>query len=116
MYATGFELILYGASMRALLRKPRNYRNKTDKLYMLFSTVLLVLGTINLAANCVFGEIWWISNQNYPGGSEEWFGENAAVWYQTMASAANVLVQLLADALLVMSGYRLPNKPLTAIV
>jgi len=97
----GIELVIYGASMKVLFRRKPQNRNKTDTFFMVFSTVLLLCCTINLAANCVFGEEWWIVNQNYPGGSEEWFADNAAVWYQTWASAANVLVQLLADALLI---------------
>ncbi|KAH9915533.1 uncharacterized protein B0H18DRAFT_885862 [Fomitopsis serialis] len=96
----GIELVIYGASMKVLFRR-KQQQNKTDTFFMVFSTVLLLCCTINLAANCVFGEEWWIVNQNYPGGSEQWFAENAAVWYQTWASAANILVQLLADALLI---------------
>ena len=103
----GTELVIYGVTMRTLLRHKPQRRTKKDMFFFIFSTILLLCCTINLAADCVFGEEWWIVNQNYPGGSEQWFLANAAVWYQTWASAANVLVQLLSDAFLV----RFPISP-----
>ncbi|KAH9837914.1 uncharacterized protein C8Q71DRAFT_568452 [Rhodofomes roseus] len=107
----GIELVIYGASMRVLYQRKSQHRNRVDIFFMVFSTVLLLCCTINLAANCVFGEEWWIVNQNYPGGSEQWFADNAAVWYQTWASAANVLVQILADALLIYRCFVLWQTP-----
>lgn len=66
-----------------------------------FSTILLLCCTINLASDCFFGEEWWIVHQNYPGGSALWFSDIIADWYQTWATVANIVVQLLADAFLV---------------
>ena len=77
------------------------YRSKKDVFFLVFSTSLLICATIGLATNCVFGEEWWISHQDYPGGSEQWFVDNAAVWYETWGTTASILAQLLADAFLV---------------
>ncbi|OBZ73323.1 hypothetical protein A0H81_06836 [Grifola frondosa] len=43
----------------------------------------------------------WIVNANYPGGSEAYFAAYASVWYQTMGSAASVVLSLLSDGLLI---------------
>ena len=101
--ATGFELVLYGMTMRMLLQRKWKtlYHSKKDIFFLAFSTSLLLCATIGLATNCVFGEEWWIAHQNYPGGSEQWFADNAAVWYETWGTTASILSQLLADAFLV---------------
>jgi len=93
----GMELVIYGVSMRALFRRKTRHRSKKDVFFVVFSTILLLCCTINLASDCFFGEEWWIVN----GGSEQWFANNVSAWYQTWASAVNVLVQLLADGFLI---------------
>lgn len=104
---TGFELVLYGMTMRILFQRKQwrtLYRSKKDVFFLAFSTLLLLCATTGLATNCLFGEEWWISHQNYPGGSEQWFADNAAVWYETWGTTASILAQLLADAFLVSSA------------
>ncbi|KAI0728394.1 hypothetical protein C8Q72DRAFT_994726 [Fomitopsis betulina] len=100
----GFELVLYGMTMRILFQRKQwrtLYRSKKDVFFLAFSTLLLLCATTGLATNCLFGEEWWISHQNYPGGSEQWFADNAAVWYETWGTTASILAQLLADAFLI---------------
>lgn len=87
--------------MLTLFQRKGRHRTKKDVFFAVFSTTLLLCCTINLASDCVFGEEWWIVNQNYPGGSAQWFADNTSDWYQTWATVANIVVQLLADAFLV---------------
>ena len=54
------------------------------------------------AVDTVFGEIMWITNADYPGGSGAYLAAYAAVWYQTMGTAATVLLSFLSDSLLVL--------------
>ena len=63
--------------------------------------MLLFLLTLQLAVNVVFGETMWISNANYPGGSAAYVAVYGSVWYQTMGTAASVLMTVMSDALLV---------------
>lgn len=86
--------------MHSLLRKDRVQRS-SDRFFMFFSTALLALSTINLIVESIFGEEWWVVNQDYPGGSAAWFAANVSVWYQTLGTAAGVALNLLADGLMV---------------
>lgn len=74
-----------------------------DKFLVLFSTVLLLLNTIFVATEAVFGEEMWIVNADYPGGQNAYLVDFASVWYQTFGTAASILLNLLSDAFLVRS-------------
>ena len=85
------------------LMKRRKTWTRTDKFYTAFSTALLVLITIYLSTEAVFGQEMWVVHQSSPGGPVQFFAENADVWYQTMGTASSVVLNLLGDALLVSS-------------
>lgn len=94
----GIELILYGMTMKVLLKNKR--KTRSDKFFMFFSSALLVLITIFVATEAVFGEEMWIVNANYPGGQAAYLGAYAAVWYQTLGTASSFVLNLLADGLM----------------
>ncbi|KAI0821785.1 hypothetical protein BC628DRAFT_1543082 [Trametes gibbosa] len=100
----GVELVVYVATIRALHRPGRASR-ATDKLLIAFSTILLLLNTVFVATEAVFGEEMWIVNANYPGGSEAYLVAFASVWYQTFGTAASIALNLLSDALLIYRCY-----------
>ena len=62
--------------------------------------------TIYLIAQNFFGEEMWIIHEGYPGGSGQYYADNAAVWYQTFGSASSVVMNVMSDAFLVMISYR----------
>ena len=70
-------------------------------LFIFLSTGLLCLITVYLFAQNFFGEEMWIVHAGYPGGSGQYYADNAAVWYQTMGSAASVVLNWMSDAFLV---------------
>jgi hypothetical protein len=43
----------------------------------------------------------WIVNAGFEGGSAAYLAMYASVWYQTMGTAASIMLQLMSDALLV---------------
>lgn len=96
----GVELVLYGMTMNALVNHRKQW-TRTDKFYMAFSTALLVLITIYMSTEAVFGQEMWIVHADSPGGSLEFLIENADIWYQTMGTTASVILNLFSDALLV---------------
>ncbi len=57
--------------------------------------------TIYVAVQAVFGQEMWIVHADYPGGSGPYLADHAAVWYQTLGSAASVVLNFMSDALLV---------------
>ncbi|EGN98460.1 hypothetical protein SERLA73DRAFT_109965 [Serpula lacrymans var. lacrymans S7.3] len=98
----GIELVLYFVTMHNFLTaKKREHRRKSDRFFMCFSTALLLLITIYVATQSVFGEEMWIVNANYPGGDAYYAYENLSVWYETLGTAAFVALNLLGDGLLI---------------
>jgi hypothetical protein len=99
-YATGVELVFYVKTVQALLRGDRKHA-RTNRFFVIFSTALLFLITIFVAVEAVFGQEMWIVNAGFEGGSAAYFAMYASVWYQTMGTAASIMLQLMSDALLV---------------
>ena len=100
LYLEGMELCVYFLTARAMFsRKTRSV--PSDKFFLLFSTCLLLLNTVFVATQAVFGEEMWITNANYPGGMNAYLEDFVSVWYQTFGTAASIVLNLLSDGLLV---------------
>ncbi|RPD54584.1 hypothetical protein L226DRAFT_616431 [Lentinus tigrinus ALCF2SS1-7] len=101
----GTELALYGLTMQSLFQNRKKW-TRTEQFYMSFSTATLCLITIYMSTEAVFGQEMWIVHADFPdGGPAGWFLENVNVWYQTLGTAASVVLNLLADALLIYRVY-----------
>ena len=75
--------------------------NRDHRIFLVLSTGLLCLITVYLFAQNFFGEEMWIIHAGYAGGSGQYYADHAAVWYQTMGSAASVVLNWMSDAFLV---------------
>ncbi|KAI0631488.1 hypothetical protein C8Q77DRAFT_1074560 [Trametes polyzona] len=100
----GIELVLYFASVTVILKK-KDKSNVDRRFFLYFSTALLLMITIYVAVQAVFGEEMWIVHADYPGGSAQYLADNAAVWYQTLGSAASIVLNLMSDGLLIYRCY-----------
>ncbi|KIJ65817.1 hypothetical protein HYDPIDRAFT_27050 [Hydnomerulius pinastri MD-312] len=96
----GIEITLYYNTMSILWRKKEKDARAT-RFYMAFSTAAFLLVTIFVAVEAVFGQEMWIVNANFPGGSAAYLATYASVWYQTMGTAASVILQLMSDGVLI---------------
>ncbi|KAH8078065.1 hypothetical protein BXZ70DRAFT_689954 [Cristinia sonorae] len=97
----GIELMMYFSTLRELRRRART--RQSWKFYCIYSTLLFVLVTIDMATNAVWGEIMWIDKREDPGVLT-FIMEDLSVWYQIMGSTTVVIMVLMGDALLL---YRL---------
>ncbi|KAH9850923.1 hypothetical protein C2E23DRAFT_734006 [Lenzites betulinus] len=99
----GVELVLYFMTVRAMFnpKQRRMDSRRSDRFFVFFSTALLCLNTIFVATEAVFGEEMWVINADYPGGQDAYLGDFAAVWYQTLGTAASIVLNLLSDGLLI---------------
>lgn len=73
----------------------------SNKRLLILSTGLLIMITIFLIVQAIFGEQMWITNENYPGGTAGYFADHSAIWYETLGSAAGVVLSLMSDGFLV---------------
>ncbi|KAH9914378.1 uncharacterized protein BXZ73DRAFT_54977 [Epithele typhae] len=102
----GIYLSLYYLTIRFTLNgRRRPHKNgRSDRLFIVLSTFLLTMITAWLIVQAIFGQEMWVVNENYPGGTAQYFQDHAAVWYETFGSAASVAINAATDAFLV---YRL---------
>jgi hypothetical protein len=61
---------------------------------------MVLLSTINVSCNAIWGEKMWITHRDDPGGVPGYIETEVSVWYQTLASVAVVTCVFLGDALL----------------
>lgn len=97
---SGIELMMYFSTLRHLRR--RALRRLSWKFFFLYSTLLFILVTIDMATNAVWGEIMWIDKRESPG-VPAFILEDLSVWYQVLGSTTVVAMVLMGDALLVSS-------------
>ncbi|KAI0354383.1 hypothetical protein OH77DRAFT_1548346 [Trametes cingulata] len=100
----GIELTVWFLTIRTLTR-PGRKPSSSHKFLMVFSTVLLVLNTVFVGTQAGFGEHMWILDVPYPGGADQYLTDYASVWYQTLGTAASILLNLLSDGLLIYRCY-----------
>jgi hypothetical protein len=97
----GINLIMYFLTLQGLLRKNNHNSPKSRRFFAIYSTILLLLITVDVSVNAVWGELMWIEGRNGPGGVPGFIATQTAAWYQTMGSAAVVIMIFMGDALLV---------------
>jgi hypothetical protein len=69
--------------------------------YTCYGGLLLLLLTISAASNDTFCELMWIEKRNNPGGPPAFFAANLAAWYNVFGTAADCVLNILTDGLLV---------------
>lgn len=99
-FPSGLQFAMFCQSAYFLLRGPQHDR-KSNYFYIAYGAVILILITFATSANAVFGQLMWIEHRDYPGGPANYFMENAAIWVETLGSAADVTGNVMGDALLV---------------
>ena len=92
--------MLYGQTMQAFFHrgiKP----SRAKRLFAIFNTAILLLVTIFVAVQAVFGQEMWIINAGFEGGSAAYLATHNSVWYRTLGTTASIILQLMSDAFLV---------------
>jgi len=112
----GIELTLYYMTVHAVFKMPRADLRKSDKLFVLYSTVLLALLTIDISTNAVWGQQMWITFRDQPGGVPAFIAQEQSVWYETLGSTASIALICLGDALLIFRCYVIWSSNFTVIL
>ncbi|KAJ3840439.1 hypothetical protein F5878DRAFT_533689 [Lentinula raphanica] len=99
----GIQLVLYYMSNRLLLHSSR--RGRDVYFYAIYGTVILVLWTVALVCNAIFGQYAWIDHRDVEGGPAAYIGENISAAYNTLGTTAGVMMNFLSDALLIYRCY-----------
>jgi len=100
----GMNLVMYFLTIQGLTGR-NNHNSSRGKLFFgVYSTILLLLLTIDISVNAVWGELMWINARDTPDGVLGYIGSQTSVWYQTLGSTSVVVMIFMGDALLL---YRL---------
>jgi len=97
----GLDLVMYFMTLQGLFRKGNHNSAKSRRFFSIYSTILLLLLTIDISVNAVWGEQMWITFRDTAGGVPGFIATQTSVWYQTMGSASVVVMIFMGDALLV---------------
>ena len=62
---------------------------------------MIMLSTINIACNAIFGQEMWITHRNDSGGVGSFLETEVDVWYETLASTSVICCIFMGDGLLV---------------
>lgn len=96
----GLQISMYFQSVYYLNLNVGKENHKSKAFYIAYSTALMILITIALAANLFFGQAMWIEHRDVDGGPVAYFAGNIAAWYNTFGTAADVTANVLGDGLM----------------
>jgi hypothetical protein len=97
----GVELTIYGTILHRIYKKGNRSSSKSRRFCVVYSTVMVMLSTINIAGNAVFGQEMWITHRNDLGGVSNFLATEVNVWYETLASTSVICCIFMGDGLLV---------------
>ena len=100
-FPPGLELTVYGLILHRISKKGNRSSSKSRRFCIVYSTVMIMLSTINIAGNAVFGQEMWITHRNDPGGVPNFLATQVNVWYETLASTSVICCIFMGDGLLV---------------
>ncbi|KAK0460964.1 uncharacterized protein EV420DRAFT_168874 [Desarmillaria tabescens] len=98
----GIEIVLFFQSVYYLVYSAAE---KSKILYNAYGTVLFILATISVVTNGYFGQLVWIENGDFPGGSGAYYLANLTLWLNTFGTVADAVANILGDALLLYRCY-----------
>jgi hypothetical protein len=104
----GLSLIIYGLDIAMYYSTMCNLRlthpswRRSDRGILIFSTASLLLLTIDVSTNAIYGEQAWITfRDSTPGGPPAWIVENFSVWYQVLSTSSVAGLIFMSDGYLV---------------
>lgn len=97
---SGLQLWMFCQSIRYLCKQLPEHRYR-QMFYITYSTLLMVLISIDLADNISIGQLIWIEHRDYPGGPMGYFAATTTAPFNVLGSAADITVNILGDGLLV---------------
>ncbi|KAJ7650625.1 hypothetical protein FB45DRAFT_819909 [Roridomyces roridus] len=104
----GLQMSMYFQSVYFLYNGKGSTRSKI--FYIGYSTILMILITIALAANLFYGQAMWIEHRDFDDGEGlsgpvGYFLSNIAIWYNTWGTASDVVADFMADGLMLYRCY-----------
>jgi len=97
----GAQAILYAICMHLLWNRKKSGGRRMDYFLAIFATVIVILGTLNLASDAAFAQAAFITNRNYPGGPAQYENDFFYVPIDTLGNVSFMLSNWACDGLMV---------------
>ncbi|KZV71943.1 hypothetical protein PENSPDRAFT_629408 [Peniophora sp. CONT] len=97
--AYGALFMLYCICIHLLWARRRRGIRGSD-IFLVYTTLILILNTLNLAGATSFAQLAFIDNRNYPGGPAQYENDFYFVTLNTMCNISYMLANWLGDALM----------------
>lgn len=98
---TGVNLTVYFLIMQGLWSSKHHSTIAMKKFHAVFSTVMILLLTIDVSVTAIWGEEMWIVRRDAPGGIPLFILTENSIWYSTLGTICTFIIVLLADIFLV---------------
>jgi len=92
------ELTIYGTILNRIFKKGNRSSLKSKRFCVIYSTAMIMLSTINIASNAVYGQEMWITHRD---DVFNFLTTEVNVWYETLASTSVICCIFMGDGLLV---------------
>ncbi|TFY51176.1 hypothetical protein EVG20_g11127 [Dentipellis fragilis] len=99
----GIQLWMYFQSVFLLLTRRLSHA-RTQRLYVIYGGVMLILLTFTVVPNLLIGQEAWIEHRTEMDPAV-FLAENSSLWYNTLGTAADVAVNFMGDGLLLYRCY-----------
>jgi hypothetical protein len=104
-FAYGAEFMLYGVCMHLFCSHRKGAVHRTHRVLMLYTTVLIILGTVNLASDDAFAQDGFINNRDYPGGPAQYLQDLIFIPINRVNNVTSMIIGWLCDALIVSATF-----------
>jgi len=105
----GVEMFMCMFSTYLILSLPPSAR-RGRTIYLIIGVLILALLTVTVITDAVFLEFMWIDHRDAPGGPLGYLAANSAIWWQTLGTATEQLVNYLGDGLLMYRCFVIYNN------
>ncbi|KAE9393402.1 hypothetical protein BT96DRAFT_887315 [Gymnopus androsaceus JB14] len=101
----GIELFTFAQAAHTILTQPVKSDHRSQIFYVTYGAVLMMLVTIAVTTDGLWGEFMWIDDRNFPGGPLGYFSATTSMWMNVFGSAADATANILVDGLLLYRCY-----------
>jgi len=111
----GVELFMCLFSAHLIFSLPPSARQGRI-IYVVIGAIILSLLTVTVFTDAVFLEFMWIDHRDAPGGPLGYLDANSAIWWQTLGTATEQLVNYIGDGLLMYRCFVIYNNNFLTLI
>ncbi|GAW03173.1 hypothetical protein LENED_004874 [Lentinula edodes] len=101
----GIELFTFAQAAHTILSQPPQSNHRGQTFYVYYGAVLIMMVTIAVITDALWGEYMWIDHRDVSGGPLAYFEATTSMWMNVLGSAADATANIMGDGLLLYRCY-----------